>query len=66
MPKKEKNKDENIEKEEKELPTLVVNELPTKELRKVRLEDGKEYELVTVQEAIQEILIKVRTIESAI
>lgn len=35
---------------------LVVKELPTREIRVVRLEDGTEAELITIEEALTEIL----------
>lgn len=54
-------KEKQIEKE-----LLVVNELPTQELREITGEDGTVYEVVTAQEAIKELLVKVRDIHKAV
>ena len=51
-------------KEEPEI--LVVNELPTQPIRKVEGDDGKEYELITRDEAIKEILSKVKELHKNI
>lgn len=62
MPKKEKAKEEK----EEETLTLVVSKLPKQEVRSGLAEDGKQYDLITTDEAIQEILLKVREIHKAI
>lgn len=53
------NKEKEIEK------TLVVKDLPQTQVRRVTGEDGKEYNLVTVEEAITEILDKVTELSKA-
>lgn len=62
MPKKE----EKVKEETKEPETLVVSELPKQEVSGFVGEDGKKYTLVKMEDAITEILIKVREIHEAI
>jgi len=51
---------------EQEKDLVVVNELPTQELKEIVGEDGTVYEVVTAQEALKEILEKVRDIHKAL
>jgi hypothetical protein len=53
------NKEKEIEK------TLVVKDLPQTQIRRVTGEDGNEYNLVTVEEAITEILEKITELSKA-
>lgn len=63
MPKKElKEKEEKKE----ETKTLVVKQLPKQEVKSFEGDDGNMYDLMTTDEAIQEILEKVREIHKAI
>lgn len=55
--------EEEKKKSVKEKATLVVTQLPTEQVRNALGNDGKEYELVTIEEAITEILEKVRKLE---
>jgi hypothetical protein len=48
------------EKQEKE---LVVTELPSQQVRTVIGENGEAYKLITINEAIQEILESVRELK---
>lgn len=60
------NKREVKMAEKKENDWVVVPELPQVPTRKVLGDDGKEYDLVTLTEAVKEILEKVREIEKAV
>ena len=51
---------------EVELPTLVVKELPTQEVKAGVDKEGNEYQLVTSDEALTEILEKIRKIYSTL
>ena len=49
--------------EEKKNDFLVVTELPQIPLREYQHESGETYDLLTLTEAIKEILIRVRNLE---
>ena len=49
-----------MSEEKKKKDVLVVRELPAQPVNKYLGEDGIEYDLITVEEAIKEILITVR------
>lgn len=51
---------------EKESDWLVVPDLPQIPTRRIEASDGKEYELVTLTEAVKEILERVRRLEKGI
>lgn len=57
-------KEEN--KEETKKSVLVVNNLPTQVIRSGRDDDGKEYDLMTIEEALTEILQSVREIKKSV
>jgi hypothetical protein len=64
-----KNEQEDVQEvettqEEEELGTLVVPELPQVVVREGNGTDGKKYHLVTITEAIQEILEIVRELKN--
>jgi len=54
------------EKSEKERDWIVVTELPNVPTRVVEGSDGKEYELITLTEAVKEILEIVRELKKGI
>lgn len=54
------------DKEKKETALLVVSELPSQPMRKFIDDDGKETEVITIQEALTEILITVRKLEKSL
>ena len=54
------------EKSEKERDWVVVTELPNVPTRVVEGSDGKEYELITLTEAVKEILEIVRELKKGI
>jgi len=54
-----------MDKENKPNKILVVKELPTQQVN-VGAIDGEEYDLVTVEDAITEILEKIRKIEKSV
>jgi len=60
MSKEEKRKEEVITE------LRVLKELPTQEITKGKDDEGNEYEFVTTEEAIKEILIKIREIHKAL
>jgi len=45
---------------EEDTKTLVVKELPTQQITKFKGEDDVEYEVLTIEEALTEILAKVK------
>ena len=49
-----------------EKKTVVVNQLPTEQIRNVSDKDGNEFELLTIEEAITEILEKIRKLEKVL
>ena len=49
--------------EEKKNDFLVVTELPTVPLKEYEHENGETYDLLTLTEAIKEILVRVRNLE---
>jgi len=51
---------------EVESKLLIVGELPKQELREITSDDGTVYKLMLPDEAIQEILEKVREIHKAV
>lgn len=51
---------------EKQTDFLVVPELPQVQTRNVQGEDGKIYELITMTEAVKEILESVREIKKSV
>ena len=51
------------EKKVKEKKTIVVPQLPTSTLREIKDEAGNEYECLTIEEALTQILEKVKKIE---
>lgn len=53
------------EKKQEEDEVLVVRELPSQSIRKISNEEGKEFSLVTVEEALAEILKIAKKIERA-
>ena len=58
---------EKEKKVEKELiETVVVKEFPTQKVNRGVGDDGKEYQLITVEEALTEILNRVREIEKSV
>lgn len=68
-------KEEKENQEEKEVETketkqtvipLVLNELPTEPTRRVFDQEGKEYQVVTRDEALTEILQAVREIKKGV
>lgn len=54
------------EKENKEKKILVVQQLPTTPVRDVKDEEGNEFDCVTVEEALTEILTTVRDIKKQV
>ena len=57
---KEKNE------ERKGLKLLVTKQVPTQEVRRLKDDDGNEYEIMTEEEALTEILTMIRQIHSAL
>lgn len=55
-----------IDKEDVVKDIVVVNQLPTEVYREIVDSEGKEYSLITTEEAIKEILIKIREIHKAL
>lgn len=56
-----------IKKEEKkEIKTVVVAQLPTQSVTKARDEEGNEFNLITMEEAITEILERVRELKKGL
>jgi len=53
-------KETKKETKEEDAQVLVVKELPKQDITKIIGEDGKTYELVTIEDAVTEILKKVR------
>jgi len=53
-------------KEEKVVKTLVVQQLPTEQIKKVIGDDGIEYNLLTIEEAISEILEVVKQLKKGL
>jgi hypothetical protein len=49
----------------KELPPLVVSQFPKQEVRTALLNDV-EYELITIEDAITEILINTRAVKKSV
>jgi hypothetical protein len=45
---------------------LVVSELPQTQVRVVKAEDGKTYDLITTEEAVKEILETIRLISKSV
>lgn len=60
------SKEKNYKNEESKESLLVVKELPTEEVTTIEGRDGKVYKLITEQQALQEILIKIREIHGAL
>ena len=54
------------DKEIKEVKRLVVTELPKQEVKTVTNEKGEEFELLTIDEALTEILQKINDIKKAV
>lgn len=52
--------------EEKKNDFLIVTELPNVPVNKIQGDDGKEYDLVTLTDAIKEILQAVREIKKSV
>ena len=52
--------------EKKETNFLIVKDLPKQEIRKFTDDEGKEYEVLTIEEALTEILTKVTEIHKAL
>jgi len=46
--------------------TIVVAQLPQQPIKEATTEDGKAYTLVTVEEALTEILLNIRAIKSSL
>lgn len=58
---------EKKEKEiDNEMEVRVLRELPTQEITKAKDENGIEYELITIEDALKEILVKIREIHEAL
>lgn len=58
---------ENVSaKTSKEVKTAVVENLPAEPMRKVLAEDGSEYNLVTRDEALSEILETIRLLKKGL
>jgi len=55
-----------IDTKKVESKTVVVDELPTQQVRTFVGEDGENYNVVTISEALQEILEGVRLIKKSI
>lgn len=55
------DKQEKIDKK-----VLVVQELPTQQLRSIKDQDGNEYDVLTMQEALTEILENTRQIKKSV
>jgi hypothetical protein len=53
-------------KEEKGSKTLVVENLPTQQINKAIGDDGNEYDLITRDEALTEILETVRSLKKGL
>ena len=56
--------DEKKEKMQKKF--LVVSEIPKQEVRTVKDEQGNEYEIMTVEEALTEIFKSIKKIEGSV
>lgn len=50
----------------KEKDFVIVNELPTVPVKTIPTESGEEIEVITVAEALKEILVAVRKIENKV
>ena len=62
---KKKQEPETVEKQT-EVPTIVLSELPKIESRNGIDGEGKPLQIITIEEAITEILEKVRRIDKAL
>jgi len=62
-PKEVKSQTEKIEKKTEVKNLLVVTELPTQQVREVIGDDKKNYEMLTVNEALTEMLTILRKID---
>ena len=60
------NGKEKLKEEKKDVNFLVVKELPKQEIKKFTDEEGKEYEVLTIEEALTEILTKITEIHKAL
>lgn len=52
--------------DKKEVRTLVVKELPQEPMRLVKGDDGSEYHLITIEEAIINIMEDVKQIKKSV
>ena len=52
--------------DKKEIKILVVKELPQEPMRLVKGEDGSEYNLITIEEAIMNIMEDVKQIKKSV
>lgn len=57
---------ESKKKEEKSTKTLVVRELPTQAMNTVTDDKGNDYSLMTVEEALTEILEIVKSLKAGV
>ena len=53
-------------KEDNKKGILVVSELPTQQVRSGLDKDGNEYDLITIEEALTELLTHVRQIKKSV
>jgi len=60
------NGKEKPKEDKKEINFLVYRDVPKQEIRKFTDDDGKEYEVLTVEEALTEILTKITEIHKAL
>jgi len=64
---KEKETEKKMERQEQtNAKTIVVPELPSREVRKFTDENGRECELITISEALTEILEHVRILKKSL
>jgi hypothetical protein len=61
-----KETEKEVKEEVKEIENIVVSELPTLQTRMVSDEQGKEYNCLTINEALADILSSVKKIEKAV
>jgi len=60
------NGKEKPKEDKKEINFLVFRDVPKQEIRKFTDDGGKEYEVLTVEEALTEILTKITEIHKAL
>lgn len=58
--------DMETKKPEKKPKILVTTELPKQEIRNVRDKEGEEYECITVEEALTELVNNIREIKKSL